>query len=125
MKLLLCLILCLPPIPSSAQSSKTITLTVTKVTRKRTATPACDNCGYVTTVEAHTGTANFVLVCESHVFPDRMKNNTVCAQFETGVYEVRRLEPDWIIFWTEKSVDEPGAHHLDYAVIVEEARGKS
>ncbi len=124
MKFLLCLILCLMPISISAQYSRTITLTVTKITRKRTATPACENCGYVTTVEAHTAKANFVLVCESHVFPNRMKNNTVCAQFETGVYEVRMLEPDLITFWPEKSVSEPGAYHQDYSIIVEEARAQ-
>ncbi len=124
MKLLLCIIACLLPIPSSAQNLKTMNLTVTKITRKQIATPACNNCGLTTTVEAHTATANFVLVCESHTFPDHMKNNTVCSQLETGVYEVRRPDPDWIIFWPEKSVSEPGANHVEYSVIVEEARDR-
>jgi hypothetical protein len=54
---------------AGAQYPKTITLTVTKITRVQKETPACDNCATITTVEAHTATANVVLVCESNLYP--------------------------------------------------------
>ena len=122
MKLLILMIACLIPIPSSSQSQKTISLTVTKITRKQTDTPACENCGSITTVEAHTPTANFILVCEAHRFPDRPKNNTFCPQFNTGVHEVRMIEPDLISFWPEKQIDPPLGYQLYFSVVVEEAR---
>jgi hypothetical protein len=122
MKVFLLAIFWLMPTIVLAQYPKPITLTVTKITRERKPTPACDNCGYVTTIEAHSTTASFILVCESRIFPKHPQNNSVCAQLETGAYEVRMLEADLITFWPEKSTSERGAYHEDYSVIVEEAR---
>ncbi len=122
MRSFLLAILSLTPTIVLAQYPKPITLTVTKITRERKPTPVCDNCGYVTTIEAHSATASFILVCESRIFPEHPQNNSVCAQFETGVHEARMLEADLITFWPQNSVSERGAHHEYYAVIVEEAR---
>ncbi|HTQ61139.1 MAG TPA: hypothetical protein VMI32_12995 [Candidatus Solibacter sp.] len=54
-----------------------------------------------------------------------MKDNTVCAQLETGTYKARMLEPEMVTFWAENSSDAPGAYHLDYSVVVEETRERS
>ena len=125
MKLLLAVILWLTPLSAFAQYPKTMTLTVTKITRVEKDTPACNNCATITTIEAHTATANFVLVCESNLFPEHLENNTVCSQFETGVYQSRMLSPEVISFWLDNERGETGAGRVLYSVKVEEARGKS
>jgi hypothetical protein len=122
MRSMLATIFCFMQVVVSSEYPKPITLTVTKITRARKPTAACDNCGYVTTVEAYSATASFILVCESHMFPDKPKNNTVCTQFETGAHEARLLEADLISFWPEKSVSGPWSNHEDYSVVVEEVR---
>ena len=88
-------------------------------------TPACDNCRTITTVEAHTATANFVPVCESNLYPEHMENNSVCTQFETGTYQAKMLGPEVITFWPDASSGTQGAKRILYSVRVEEARGKS
>jgi hypothetical protein len=125
MKLLLAVILCLTPLSAFAQYPKTMTLTVTKITRAEKETPACANCGEITTVEAHTATANFVMVCESNLFPEHSENDTVCSQFETGVYQARMLSPEVITFWPDNERGATGGRRVLYSVKVEEARGKS
>lgn len=126
MKYLLAVLLALTIVPAAvAQYPKTITLTVTKISRTERATPACDNCATLTTIEAHTATANFVMTCEATVFPDHSENNTVCAQLETGVYQATMLRPEVVTFWPiNKATREPGANPILYSVRVEEARTK-
>ncbi|SRR5258708_4746086 len=124
MKLLLAVILCLVPLSASAQYPKTITLTVTKIMRAEKETPACSNCGKITTIEAYSPTAKFVLVCESNDFPEHTENDTVCAQFETGVYQARMLSPEVISFWPDNSPGTQGARRVLYSVRVEEGRAK-
>jgi hypothetical protein len=118
------LLVALAPV-ASAQYPKTITLTVTKITRVEKETPACGNCATTTTVEAHTATANFILVCESNLFPEHMENNSVCSQFETGTYQARMLGPEVVTFWLDDSPGTKAARRVLYSVRVEEARGKS
>jgi len=125
MKLLLTVILCLTPLSAFAQYPKTISLTVTKITRAEKETSACGNCGKITTIEAYSATAKFVLVCESNDFPEHSENNTVCTQFETGVYQARMFSPDVISFWPDNSLGTQGARRILYSVKVEEAREKS
>jgi hypothetical protein len=125
MKLFLAVFLCFAPISAFAQYPKTIALTVTKITRVEKDTPACGNCATITTLEAHTATANFVLVCQSNFYPEHAENDTVCSQLETGAYQARMLSPEVITFWPDNSSGEKGARRVLYSVRVEEARGKS
>src|SRR5580700_9554220 len=91
-----------------AQYPKTITLTVTKISRIPKDTETCIGCTTVTTVEAHTSTANFVLTCEATLVIEHPENNTVCAQFETGAYQARMLSPEVINFWPDNSAGTEG-----------------
>ena len=109
---------------ANAQYPKPISLTVTKITRVEKESPACANCTLITTVEAHTATAGFVLVCESNSYPEHPENNSVCSQFETGTYQARMLSPEVITFWPDNSSGEQGARRILYSVRVEEAREK-
>lgn len=122
MRSILIMAFCLTSITVSAEYPKTITLTVTKITREQKPSAACDNCRSVTTVEAHNSTASFIMVCESLFFPKHPENSSVCAQFETGVHEVRKLDADLVSFWPEKSASERGAIHEYYSILIEEAR---
>lgn len=119
------MLLCLAPFSTFAQYPKNITLTVTKITRTEKDSPACNNCATITTIEAHTATANFVLVCESNIYADHSENNTACSQFETGTYQAKMLSPALISFWPDNSSGAESAIRVLYAVKVEEARGKS
>ena len=124
-KLLLAVLIALTVVPAAAaQYPKTITLTVTKISRTEKPTQLCDNCARLTTVEAHTATANFVLTCEATMYPDHSENNTVCTQFETGVYLATMLSPEVISFWPKTVTRTPGANPILYSVRVEEARVK-
>ena len=125
MKVSIAMLLCLVPHLAFAQYPKTITLTVTKISRIPKDTPNCDGCATVTTVEAHTAAANFVMTCESTLFVDHPENNLVCSQFETGVYQARMLSPEVISFWPDNSPGTEGARRVLYSVRVEEARAKS
>jgi hypothetical protein len=115
------LALTLTPI-AAAQYPKTITLTVTRITRTQTDNPpSCDNCLLtVTTVEAHTDTANFVLTCEAFLFAYHPENTKVCVQFEPGTYEAIILTPEVIDFSTDKRQE----NRVIYRVAMEEARTK-
>src|SRR5271169_2847271 len=93
---LLLLAFCVPV--AHAQYPKTLTLTVTKITRTPKDTGGCTGCTTVTTVEAHTATGNFVLVCEATIFSGHMENNLVCTQFETGIYQAKMLSPEVVDF---------------------------
>ena len=108
---------------AAAQYPKTITLTVTRITRIQKDLPGadCDNCVTVTSVEAHTATANFVITCEATLFTNG--NSTLCASFEIGSYEVARLSPEVISFWPQEAPqDKPNAHPTLFTVRVEEMR---
>jgi len=119
MKSLLATVCCFASVFVSAEYPKPITLIVTKITRERRPTGECGTCGYLTTVEAHSPTARFTLVCESYWVPRRPENNSVCAQFETGVHEAQRLEADLISFWPENFTSGPGIPREFYSVVEE------
>jgi hypothetical protein len=122
MKYLLAAILALGVALSSTaqQYPRTVTLTVTRVTRTEKATPDCDNCISETTAEAHSATTNFVLTCKATDYLQKPENSTVCAQLETGSYEAIRVAPDWFSFWGKT----PPPKATLYKVIVEEAARK-
>ena len=125
MKLLLAALLltvCLPV--AQAQYPKTISLTVTKITRTPKDTADCTGCT-VTTVEAHTAAANFVLVREATDFIGHTENNLVCTQFETGTYPARMLSPEVVDFSPQEAARTAGGNRVLYSVRVEETRGKS
>jgi hypothetical protein len=126
MKVLSAVLLLSACVPSVyAQYPKTITLTVTKITRTPKDTPDCIGCSTVTRVEAHTRTANFELSCESTLYPGHEENNSVCSQFETGEYVARMLSPEVISFWTVDQTASLGTRLRLYEVRVEEARAKN
>src|SRR5271165_3513171 len=100
MKSFIAFVLFLTVLPAAlAQYPKMISLTVTKITRTDIAFESCDNCGMLTTIEAHSATANFILTCQSFMPIGHAENNSVCAQMETGVYPARRINPELISFW--------------------------
>jgi hypothetical protein len=107
---------------ASAQYPKTITLTVTRITRVDKATPACNNCATEITVEAHTATVNFVLSCTENMYPQSPENRTMCAHFETGQYQVVMPSPEIVNFWKEPPPK--GTTAPVFTVRMEEARGK-
>jgi hypothetical protein len=126
MKILLAVLLlafCVPV--AHAQYPKTLTLTVTKITRTPKDTADCTECTTITTVEAHTATANFVLVCEARTFAGQMENNLVCTQFETGIYQAKMLSPEVVDFSPQEGAKTSGGNRVLYSVRVEETRGKS
>lgn len=123
--LVLATLVSLCPIVCVAQYPKQITLTVTKITRTSEFFSDCLNCIHITTVEAHTATAQFLLICKAYTYPSKPKRNSVCAKFETGTYVAKMWEPDEVSFWPDNSYGGPGEYHNDYAVLLEQARDKS
>jgi hypothetical protein len=110
---------------AAAQYPKTITLTVTRITRTSKATPTCDNCTTVTNVEAHTDTANFVLTCEATLTPGQPNATSYCVQFETGIHQAMLVSPSFLEFLLDDPVTKSGkATRVYYMVSVEEARTK-
>ena len=121
MRCLLAVILALTAVPfAAAQYPKTLTQTVTRITRTKKTSPACDNCSTEIKVEAHTTEVNFVLTCTEEVFPDHPENNFVCAQFETGIYQATRVGPKLISFWGDPAPKRAAF----YNVSMEETRTK-
>jgi hypothetical protein len=108
---------------AQAQYPRPLTLYVTRITRTLKAAPNCDNCVTGITLEAHTATVNFVLVCDANTFPNLPESRRICAQMELGTYEATRISVDSISFWT----DPPDKQHPRpaYTIAVDEARAPS
>jgi|GEM_PF-6287659 len=109
---------------AASQYPKTITLTVTKISRSPKDTANCEGCTTVTTIEAHTAAAKFILTFEATIYPEHTENNMVCSQFETGAYQARMLSPKVISFWPDNSPGIQGSRCVLYSARVEEARTK-
>ena len=123
MKFILAVVLALIVVPlAAAQYPKTITLTVTRIERNQKPFASCDNCTTVMTVEAHSNTTNYVLICESSLIVDHPENDSTCARFETGVYQARRLSPEALTFWPDDISAENGKRRVLFSVVVEEMR---
>jgi hypothetical protein len=103
MRYLLAVLLALTAAPFTlAQYPKTITLTVTRITRVQKPTSNCDNCATEITVEAHTATANFVLSCTEGISLSTTDNKpAICAHFEVGQYQAVMPTPDVVNLWPE------------------------
>jgi hypothetical protein len=110
---------------AQAQYPKTISLTITKITRTQKNTAACDNCATITTLEVHTETANLILTCEADLYPEHSENNSYCAQFEPGTYKARRLSPEVVSFFPPDAEGTSGQNLVLYTVVVEEMRTKT
>ncbi|MHB8503026.1 MAG: hypothetical protein ACYDCG_11405 [Candidatus Acidiferrales bacterium] len=78
----------------------------------------------MTTIEAHTAAAKFILTFEATIYPEHTENNMVCSQFETGAYQARMLSPKVISFWPDNSPGIQGSRRVLYSARVEEARTK-
>jgi hypothetical protein len=104
MRYLLAVLLALTaaPFALTQQYPKTITLTVTRITRVQKPTPSCDNCATEITVEAHTATANFVLSCvEGISLSNTDAKLAVCAHFEVGEYQAVMPTPEVVNLWPD------------------------
>jgi len=111
------------PCVVSAQYPKTLTLTVTRVTRMAKTDPETNTFITELKVEAHTATANLVLECESRESaPPGAQLN--CADIEIGSYEARRLSPSVVSLWPKDAVGDDKHHLLLYAITLEEVRTK-
>jgi hypothetical protein len=121
MRYLLSVLLALSAAPFAlAQYPKTITLTVTRITRAQKPTPNCDNCATEITVEAHTATANFVLSCTEGISLSTTDTKpAICAHFEVGQYQAVMPTPDVVNLWPETVKD-----NFAFWVRMQEARTK-
>lgn len=107
---------------TTAQYPKTLTLTVTRITRTQKDTPTCAGCTTVTKVEAHTATTNYELTCEATTVVETPSLSTYCVQFETGVYAVPMTAPNSVFF----KPSSPAGNQIQaaYIITVEEMRTK-
>jgi hypothetical protein len=98
-------------------------MTVTRVTRTQKTEPEGASVTHLK-VEVHTATANFVLECESIIFPSPNADVLNCADLEPGTYEARMLSPAVVSLWPKEAVNEGKQKLVLYTVTLEEARAK-